>query len=131
MPSNPVPSLASFLTTSGKKLDTLMTNFAISNFSQSYVYQGNITSLPYIIAIAQYNKARLRSETKTAVTKYLNRFYDRVEITVEVEYIDKTTERVDLRLGGTVTDGDVNFDMAGLLRSEQGNFSIWESENNG
>ena len=130
MPSNPVPTLSSFVTASGKKLDWLMTNFTTSNFSQSYCYQGKISSLPYIIAQSQYEKSRLQTEVNRVLTSYLERYYDNVELSVSVEYMNAETERVDLRIGCIVTDGNMNFDMAGLLRQESGQFITWMGENN-
>lgn len=130
MASNPLPGLSSFLTASGKKLDGLMTNFAISNYSQSYCYQGSIVSLPYLIATSQYSAPKLEDATYRMLYDYLMRYYDRVELKVRVKYIDATTERVDLQIGGIVTEKGTSYDLSGVLRSERGNFVKWQEEVN-
>lgn len=133
MASTNVPGLSSWITGSGKKLDEIMTNFAISNYSQSFCYHGEIVSLPYLIATCQHNPDTLQQTTRNLLMKYLTRYYDEVkDLTVVVRYISKETERVDLSVGGYVVEKGVSYDMEGLLRAERGKFTEWTNEvNNG
>ena len=107
-----------------------MTHFALSNYSPSSCSQGSIVSLPSLIAPSQYSAPKLEDATYRMLYDYLMRYYDRVELKVRVKYIDPTTERVDLQIGGIVTEKGISYDLGGVLRSERGNFIKWQEEVN-
>lgn len=69
-----------------KIADNLFSCFFTSEFSQSYIYQGHITSFPYIL---QDNQGDITS-TINAVRSELSIYFSRYFNNVVVEVIDKT-----------------------------------------
>lgn len=59
-----------------KKVDMLFSHVLESDFSQSTIYQGKVTSLPYIIARHQHDPLELQGEIQIQLSAYFGRYFE-------------------------------------------------------
>lgn len=76
---------------SGIKIgDNLFSCFLISDYSQSYIYSGLISSFPWILQETQNDMSRTISLTQQTLSDYFSRYFNNV--IVEVMEIDNLTD---------------------------------------
>jgi len=87
---NLFPSLSEdgWVNDSIKTADYLLSHFFISEDSQSYIYNDNISSLPWIILDCQGDINKLLNKTKIVLSDYFGKYFNNVEVEV-LEIIDK------------------------------------------
>ncbi len=101
-----VPSLSAsgWVGNISEKLDKLISYFFLSDFSQSHLYQGQISSLPYLIKECADNRSLLRSETKRVVMNFITPYFDTIQVDVTILAVDETNpDNINLRVDATVT----------------------------
>lgn len=78
------PSLSEdgWVTSSMKIADYLLSHFFISDFSQSYIYITNVSSLPWIIQKHQGDISRTCTEIQNTLSEYFSRFFSNVQVEV-------------------------------------------------
>lgn len=95
-----VPSLtaAGWATDPGMKLDLAFADYLASNYSQSEVFEGKISSLPYVIQHTSGDIAALRREAAETLQRHLSNLFERVSVSADVKDIEtvdgKTTTLV-------------------------------------
>ena len=65
-----------------KTADYLLSSFFISDFSQTYIYHGNVSSLPYIIQANQGDILKTCGETRNVLETYFSRYFNNVVVEV-------------------------------------------------
>ena len=108
-----------------KKLDCLMSDFFEAEYSQSYLFYGSITSLPWIIQTYQSDPTVAASKIREHLMKYLEKYFDFVE--VETGVMDNASATsYSLRLYIHVTQGtsSVKWDKALRITGTQFEKSI-------
>lgn len=76
-----------------KTADLLMAHFFVSNASQSYIYNREVASFPYILAINHGNMSAIISATTSTLTSYFARFFENVIVEVrEVENVEEPSK---------------------------------------
>ena len=88
----------------GKKLDRLMSDFYEAEWSQSYLFQGAITSFPYILQMYQDDTTKVANKTRDSLVTYLGKYFDNVEIESGVMETNSSTS-YNLRIYVAVTQG--------------------------
>lgn len=78
----PTLSRAGWSKTAEEKIDFLLSDFFTSQNSQSYVYQGTICSLPYLIQHYQGDVTSLVNFTRELLNRYLGAYFDNVVVDV-------------------------------------------------
>jgi hypothetical protein len=83
---NKVPTLSTngFIEQLGPKVDRLLAYFFTNDYSQSTVYHGRIASLRYLTAMYGSNPESLRGHIGSTLEKYLGRYFDKVEVRIEL-----------------------------------------------
>jgi len=104
-----VPSLSTdkFIHEPLLKLDTLYTYFLASEFSQTNVYRGNISSLKYIFSNNSDNNKSLISDVDRSLTNFLERYFKEVDV-----YVDYDEDNNEIKVNIKVKE--VNGDEATL-----------------
>ena len=82
------------------KLNRLIEYFIIADFSQTYLYSGEIASLKYIM---NNHIDNIKDECRTALTIMLERYFDAVSIEVTLEDTDASNKKA-LVMSVTVTE---------------------------
>lgn len=85
------------------KMAKLFEYFLISDYGQSFIYAGNVTSLRYIISKNPSDVDTIKENIKEALIKMYNRYFDATEVTVNSKVIDGITKlviEVDSEYGG-------------------------------
>lgn len=79
------PSLSrdGWVTDTTKMADKVLSCFFTSEFSQSYTYNGNITSFPYILATTGDDPPRMARVVEEQLTRLLSRYFNNVQVDSE------------------------------------------------
>lgn len=85
-----VPSLTAggWVTEPGMKLDLAFADFLASNYSQSEVFEGKISSLPYIIQHTSGNVDALRREAADSLQRHLHKLFEKVSVSADVRDVE-------------------------------------------
>ena len=102
-----------------EKADALLAYFLISDYSQSFLHQGQVRSLPYLIQQYPRNHIELSNEAQRSVEMLLESYFDSVDVHVTIENPDETlgfTEaHVDLRFNVTVRQDGRMYSLGRLI----------------
>jgi hypothetical protein len=63
--------------------DNLLTCFILSDYSQTYLYKGMVSSLPWIMHEAQDNVSGMLDLITVTLTNYFNRYFNNTEVEVK------------------------------------------------
>lgn len=107
----PTLSATGWLTEISERADQLMANYFTSEFSQSHIYAGSITSLPYHIQEYGNDPALLESKVTDSLQLYLNRYFDKVELTVDASLSEENESRINLTISATIYDDDYKYSL--------------------
>lgn len=101
---------AGYIFDPGMKLDMLMSDFYEAENSQSYLFNGSITSFPQILQTYQSNPAVVVNRTQDALSNILGKYFDNVDVHVNAVESNSATS-YNLRMTLKVVDGleTVNF----------------------
>lgn len=85
-----VPSLTAggWVTDPGAKLDLAFADFLASNYSQSEVFEGKISSLPYVIQQTAGKVDALRREAADSLQRHLQKLFEKVSVSTDVRDIN-------------------------------------------
>lgn len=86
----PVPSLSSrgWVSDVIGKMDMLLANFLTSDYSQTELYLGNISSMQYLVKVYGNDPRTFSQELQRKLEDYIGRYFDAVQVKVETWYID-------------------------------------------
>jgi len=125
----PVLGSPGFVTDITIKADQAMSNFYISQRSQSDMYRGSIVSLASIIQRYGNNAMELEAEVKQVLEPYFQRQFE--EVTLEVSTVTNGPS-IDLQISVILRDGNKSVDMRHVVTSTDSKIrSIIDLQNNG
>lgn len=103
-----------------KKFDYAIAHFFASEYSQTHIFKGNISSLPYIVQESQGNMQDFCSSLEKTLTSYLNSMFQNV--VVEATEVPTDTQfKGEVRMYVQVTDYDgTELNLGKILRTENG-----------
>lgn len=110
-----MPSLSKdgWVTSPIRKADYLFSHLFLSEYSQSYLFSGSITSLPYILAMNETDPAGFSTELENSLNKYFSKYFDNVEITTDIIGSDSRNTEVALYL--TFTSDGVQYNLSKVV----------------
>jgi hypothetical protein len=96
----PVPTLSTqgFVRDSSGKFDFLLSHYFLSDYNQTYLYAGQVSSLPQIIERSGSHIPELLADLKRSLFEYLANYYDSVSVEVDTTSNLTTDPRTDLEL---------------------------------
>lgn len=101
------------------QLKTLFANAIVSDESQSTIYSGSITSIPYIVAKFKNNQIELANELEAALTAYYNRYF--TDSSISVEYSNPDSAGIfNLYLAITVTRNSKTYSLKAQATVDKG-----------
>ncbi len=121
MPTNPVPTMSTqgFVSDQAGKLDSLLSHFFLADYNQTFLYRGQVLSLPEIIQKAGGQAELVIPDLKSRLINYLGKYYN--DCTVEVKPTTNLTtdaaSKVELLLVIGVRDRGAMATYARLLQS--------------
>lgn len=116
-----VPSLSAsgWLSEISEKADALMAYYITSEYSQSYVYAGAITSLIYHIQSSGRNMSALENAVTNGLGSYLRRYFETVDISVSTNRPDPNDpNRINLSVDCTIMDNGYKYSLGREIRTE-------------
>lgn len=115
----PVPSLSSsgWVTEIAEKTDKLLSYFFVSEESQTNLYHGQITSLPALLQRYSRDEFELSANIQLQLTRYLERYYERADVSVRIRENDSASgdRGLDLEIDIIVTDQGRNYSVGRLV----------------
>ena len=113
----PVPVLApaGWITSPAEKADSLLTYCFETNYSQTYLYLGKITSIQYIIEQNAGDINSLVINLRNSLEVFFGRYYDSVIVDVTYTVDKNDISNITLRLNCLVTDNGVQYSLGRLL----------------
>lgn len=100
-----------------KVADNLLSCFLISDYSQSYIYNGFISSFPWILEETQNDISRTISLTEETLRSYFSRYFNDIVVEVsEVPNIEEPSKgQISLYINFTDTSG-ITYVVGKLLK---------------
>lgn len=122
MPKNAVITLSSdgWVTAIDKKADRILMNAFASDFSQSNMFAGQITSIQHMIYAAGQDVHAAGTTIANALEKLYQRFFDAAVFKCTVSAWGDNSGRYDLAFQGTVTQDGRRYDFGRQLSSANG-----------
>lgn len=79
-----MPSLSEdgWVTDSVKVADYLLSHFFLSEYSQTYIYHQQVSSLPWILQVTQGDMNATIDKTRRTLSEYFSRYFNNVEVEV-------------------------------------------------
>lgn len=131
---NPVPTLSmdGYVTASAKRMDYLLVYFFTSDFLQSTVYKGKISSLPWILKEYPRDMNLAAAAVRRQLNTYLSAYYDSVSIDIDVQDSDPTdsASKTTMTIGVTVSLNGETFQAWKLLNILDGKLTEFADLNN-
>lgn len=118
-----VPSLSSegFITDIRKLADTIIAHYFASDYSQSNVFYGEITSLAYQVQLYGNDPDRLKEEIQSRCTRYLERYFDAAIVNVSInENPGGTKFGYEIVFDATVVKDNVKYNLGRLIEVQNG-----------
>lgn len=115
---NQVPTLSASGWTNdvSEKADKLMSYYFVSEASQSNMYLGNITSLPYQIQQNGHNEVELQRMVQKELEGLFGRYFDTAVVEVSTDKpLANDPNRINLRVSVIVTEGGRNYSLGRLV----------------
>lgn len=125
----PVLGSAGFATDLTIKADEALTNFYVSQKSQSDIYRGSIVSLGDIISRFGSDAMGLENEVRDILEDYFERQFE--EVTLDVNTVTKGNS-IDLQISAILRDGTKTIDIQHVVTSADSKIrSIIDLQNDG
>lgn len=114
----PTLSEEAWANTPGKIADMMMSHFLTSNFSQSYIFAGFVSSFPYILATNQGNIPSVITATRIALESFFGRLFNNVN--VEVTDMSDNTSKATIKIAIDFFDSEGTAHSVGELLETSG-----------
>ena len=130
MANAPVPSLSpsGWIQTPAEKIDSLMTHFFASQENQTYIYEGNVTSLPAIIQKHIRDESGLMLAMRSSLINYFQRFFENVSVDVNTTATD---EGFQIYIYAKVVDSGKEYSVGQLVETSGEKIKSYMKINNG
>lgn len=118
----PTMSTQGWVTDPSIKFDRLLADFFLADHNQSYFYKGSIKTLQGLIEKNGNQIGPLAGELKQALVNYLERYYDSVEVSVDIRSANVVDPggKMTLAVSVGITDTGTQKQFARLLDTEGG-----------
>lgn len=114
-----------------KKADYLLAHFFESDYSQTSLYLGKISSLSWVIQEGNNDMNKTLSLLRTTINDYLSRYFESVETEVSINQDNQPSSYVFLNLYIGFTDSDGNeYTLSRLLKLLDGKLNQVIKNNN-
>lgn len=102
-----------------ERVDYLLSDFFTSEYSQSYLFQGSISSLTYLIQRYQGNVSSLTEATRVMLQSYFNSYFESVliDVTSDAGTVDNESNLVSLSIYCQITENGKQYSVARLVQS--------------
>lgn len=122
-----VPALSAdgWVQSSKERADYLLSHFYLSDYSQTHLYTGNVSSLSYLMTTYGHDKYLLQTNLQRTLQDYFVRYNFKnviVDITVEEESPDSNKQILKIYMGFTDEDGQ-DITMENVLSIINGKFA--------
>jgi len=98
----------------------LLKNFLISDYSQSSIYLGNVSSLRFIFSqFDNRNVIRLMSDIEAALISMYRRYFDNVDINVYNKFENEDKVVVELQIDITIIDDNDTIKLSEIINREE------------
>lgn len=111
----PTLSSAGWVRSPSEKADALISHFYESEYSQSYLYQNNVSNLQYLVERYSHDIVSFVQQLRLTLETYLGRHYDTANVDVNSDVSENLTGRVNVTVYCTVTEDGKEYSFGRLL----------------
>ena len=100
------PSLSedSWITSPERTADYLFSNFFVADYSQTYLYPGLISSLPWILQDTQGDISRAQTDIRQTLTTYFSHYFNNVDVSADEVPNEEEPSKVHISIYVKFTD---------------------------
>ena len=121
-PTVPELGAGGWVTDPLKTLDLVISHAFETDYSQSSIYPGNVTSIAYILSQYQNSPSRMVEEIQKALIRLLNRYFEAVDVLGSyTEYMDDN--RYELKLDVTAKRNGRSYNLTQVYNISNGRFN--------
>lgn len=123
----PVPTLSSsgWVTALHEKADLLLSHLFAADLTQSFLYDGQVTSIQGIVEQYSNDPVKLSGAMQDAVTKYFTRYYSSPIVETTLNDIDPaTTNGVNLNIWIQVVENGQTYSLGAILNVVNSKFTV-------
>lgn len=113
----PSLSISGWHSTVPQKADAIVAYYMASEHSQTDVYRDALISLAYDIQQNNQSPNALEKAIKTNLHNCLDRYFDLVEVTVNVTELEKDSNSLDIIVDVVVGEGGVKYSLGREIRA--------------
>lgn len=84
--------------------DKLLSDFFLSDYSQTYAFPGNVSSFPKLIQLKRGDLSGLVNDTTSTLKNYLQKFFNAVDLTISYRSMDGSDNAYALEIYLELTD---------------------------
>jgi len=125
----PTLSTSGWLKTPKQIMSKMLVDCLLANYSQSSIFRGNITSIPYLAATYQKNPDLMVAETDIALKKYFERVFSVVTIEVTHELKNDNVSTYDLYVTVSIVEKGQSHSLATVASVDNGVISLLKTLN--
>ena len=100
------------------QLNTMFAHALVADNSQSTVYAGNITSIPYLIATYQTSQIEMATELEASLQTFFSRVFPITSVTVD--YDEAVGNKYQLYVSINVTANGNNYSLSAAIAVDNG-----------
>lgn len=109
----PTLSTLGWVNTLEHKVDQIFSYFVTSQYSQSMLYQGKVSSLAYLVTEYAHDPDLLKREVGDAIGRLFGRYFERVQYNVEIDDHElEATSKYSIRIKCYITESGQEYDIA-------------------
>lgn len=113
-----------------EKVDALLADFWASDANQSFLFDGQIANLSYLLQQAGPDIISLQFNIRSALERHFEPHFETALVEVTDDTDENQSARITLRLAITVTQNGVRYDVSNLLSMVNGKFEKITKFNN-
>lgn len=117
----PTLTVDGFVTNKYIQMYKLFEYFLASDFSQSNLYHGEISSLKYILAV--FPTERLQQEIENSLQKLYGSYFDKVTVQT---WVDEQGAKMNIYVDIHAVDNNKNYVLAKEVKATKGNIENYE-----
>lgn len=118
-----VPTISSdgILTGIAQRADRLFAYYRVTQYSQSYIYYGQLFSFPYRIQQYKGNTLTLREEIKSDLEVLFGRHFEITQVDVDIQMQDDQEGGLfNIKIGIIVGENGIKYSLGNLIKIKDG-----------
>lgn len=97
----------------------LMDYFLVADYSQTQLYKGHVSSLPYLVQQYGDSRERLAENIRTTLSRYFRRYFEAVNVNTSTTLVEGGDGRYNVSIECTIEDQGQSFSFGRAIEVGQ------------